>query len=347
MAPSGRRTDTPLIDALFERGFDFDFFQVVRLLTRCFPERQDVGTNAKPSNEVARFGAKLSLAFPASAVHDVEQVPDSDEPPRVTVTFLALTGTQGILPLHYTERLIARNVAKDMAAVDFLDLFNHRLLSLFYRAWQKHHPPVLYEAAIARRTGPDLYTTCLLSLVGLGTSGLQRRLRAPDENLLLYAGLIAQRPMSATALRGILRYHFSVPVEIDQCLGSWYGLEDPDRCYLTTEESRNQLGVGAFIGDEVWDQQARFRIQIGPVKLDRFIEFLPDRPAMARLMELTRFLIGQAPIFDVQVSLLKDQVPFCRLSDEGEDAARVGWLGWLKTEEFPHDAHDAVFACMN
>ena len=347
MAAPGRRTDPSLEEALFDRGFEFEFFQAVRLLARVFPDRKAVGGTAKPSEEIVRFGARLSMAFPASAVHDIEQVPDLPDPVRMTVAFLALTGTQGILPFFYTEYMIARKAAKDDSLAAFLDLFNHRLISLFYRAWEKHQPPILYESAAATGRRPDRFTWNLFDLIGMGTSGLRGRLLINDETLLRYDGLIGQYPHSASAVRGILRDYFSVPVEIDQCLGSWYDLEDSDRSYLSAELERNQLGVGAFIGEQVWDQQARFRIRVGPVTLESFIRFLPDSRSMARFTEFTRYLVGQALAFDVQVFLRAAEVPYCRLSDEGFDAPRLGWLGWLKTEEFQADAADAMFTWVN
>lgn len=347
MAAPGRRTDPSLEEALFERGYEFEFFQAVRLLARMFPERKPVGAFGRPGEEFARFGARLSMAFPASAVHDIERVPDSPDPVSMTVAFLGLTGTQGILPLCYTEWMIARNAAKDDTLAAFFDLFNHRLLSMFYRAWEKHRPPVLYELGIARNQQPDPFTHSLYDLIGMGTRGLRERMRIEDQSLLLYAGLIAQRPHSASALRGILRDYFSVPVEIDQCVGGWYRLEETDRCYLAPELERNQLGEGSFLGDEVWNQQARFRIRVGPLGFEKFMEFLPEGRAMCKLLEFTRYLVGQAAAFDVQVFLRAGEVPYCRLDDEGADAPRLGWMGWLKTGEFAADAGDAVFEWVN
>ena len=347
MAASGRRTDPSLEEALFERGYEFEFFQAARLLARMSPERKPVGGSAKPREEFARFASRLSMAFPASAVHDIERVPDSADPVRMTVAFLGLTGTQGILPFCYTEWMIARHAAKDDTLAAFFDLFNHRLLSLFYRAWEKHRPAVQYELSAARDRWPDPFSHSLFDLIGMGTAGLRGRMRVQDESLLLYAGLIAQRPHSASALRSILRDYFSVPVEIDQCIGDWYELEEADRCHLSEELERNQLGEGAFLGEEVWNQQGRFRIRVGPLGLERFLEFLPDGLAMAKLVELTRYLVGQAMAFDVQVSLRAGEVPYCRLDDEGADAPRLGWMGWLKTGEFVTDANDAVSVWVN
>lgn len=347
MAAPSRRTDPSVEETLFSRGFEFDFFQAVRLLRRLFPERKPPGGIARPSEEIARFGAWLSLAFPASAIDNVERSARADDPARVTVTFLGLTGTQGILPLHYTERLLALKAAKDTVLAEFLDLFNHRIVSLFYRAWAKHHPPIIYESAALERRYPDSFSHYLFDSIGLGTDGLRGRMRIPDESLLPYAGLIAQRPHSATAVRGILRDYFAVPVEIEQHLGNWYDIAEGDRSFLSPEMERNQLGVGAFLGDKVWNQQDRFRIRVGPVGLKCFRDFLPDGTAMAKLIELTRFLVGQALAFDVQVFLDAKDVPFCRLSESGGDAPRLGWMAWLKTAEFETHAGDAIFASVN
>lgn len=352
MGSNGGRTVSSLEDALFEQGYEFNFFQAARLLARLFPHRKAVGGTARPADEFARFvtvangngldEAMLSMTFPASAVHEVKRLPNWPDAPRMTVAFMSLTGTQGVLPFYYTERILASKAAKDNALAAFFDLFNHRLVSLFYRAWEKHHPSVLYEIAAVRGGQLDAFTQYLFDLIGMGTRGLRGRLGVQDESLLLYAGLIAQRPHSASALRGILRDYFSLPVEIDQCVGGWYELSESDRCYLSEDLERNQLGVGAFIGDEVWDQQARFRIRVGPVSLARFIELLPDGPVMAKLVELTRYLVGQAMVFDVQVFLRASDVPFCRLDDSGFDAPRLGWMSWLKTSAFAADAGDAV-----
>jgi type VI secretion system protein ImpH len=347
VAAPGRRTDPSLEEQLFERGYEFEFFQAVRLLARTFVGRKPVGGTARPKEEFVRFGAHLSMAFPPSAIHEIEHIPDSPDPVRMTVAFLGLTGIQGVLPLCYTDWMLEREAAKDDTLAAFLDLFNHRLLSLFYRAWEKHRPPVLYELSAARNQQPDPFTHSLFDLVGMGTAGLRGRMGIEDESLLLYAGLIAQRPRSATALRGILRDYFSVPVEIDQCVGDWYELEETDRCYLSAELERNQLEVGAFLGDAVWNQQGRFRIRVGALDFDRFRDFLPDGRAMAKLVEFTRYLVGQAMAFDVQVFLLAGEVPDCRLDDEGVDAPRLGWMGWLKTGAFTKDAGDAVFAWVN
>lgn len=347
MVASNGRTSSSLAEAVFERGFEFEFFQAVRLLARLFPDQKAIGGTTRASDEFLRFRAWRSLAFPASAVDYVERAGNGDGQPVMTVTFMALTGIQGVLPIYYTEILLAAQASKNDAYAEFLDIFNHRLVSLFYRAWQKHHPPVLYETAALEEQAPDPFTHALYDLLGMGTSGLRGRLRIEDENLLLYAGLIAQKPHSATAIRGILRDYFCVPIDIEPLVGSWYELEDADRCYLSPDSESNQLGVGAFLGSKVWDQQARFRIRVGPVPMERFKQFLPNGIRLDEFKELTRFLVGHALAFDVQLLLCASDVPELRLLDTGENAPRLGWTSWLKTVEFQTDAGDAVFTYLN
>src|SRR5215471_18541919 len=181
MGSNGRRTDPSLEEALFDRGYEFEFFQAARLLARLFPHRKGVGGTARPANEFVRFitvangngldEARLSMAFPASAVHDVTRQSGSPDDARMTVTFMSLTGTQGVLPFYYTDRILASKAAKDNSLAAFFDLFNHRLVSLFYRAWEKHHPPVLFEIAALRGGQVDSFTQYLFDLIGMGTDG--------------------------------------------------------------------------------------------------------------------------------------------------------------------------------
>jgi type VI secretion system protein ImpH len=348
VATPGRRTDRcleydPVRTALFERGYEFEFFQAMRLLLRLYPERKQVGGVAKAAQEVARFRGPVSLAFPPSAIDHVAPPEDESSRAEVAVAFMGLTGVMGVLPLHYSERIIARRAARDTTFAAFLDIFNHRFISLFYRAWEKHRPAALIEAAGLGGREVDVFTQYLFDLIGMGTEGLRGRMRVFDNTLLWYAGLIAQKPHSASALRGILRDYLALPVEISQFRGGWYSLAESDRSYMSFDSERNQLGVGAFIGSKVWDQQARFRIRLGPVDLPRFREFLPGGIALGRVMEFTRFLVGQAVAFDVQVVLSAPEIPHLKLTSAGPDAPQLGWLGWLKTRESTADAEDSVF----
>src|SRR5262245_47148317 len=204
MATEGRRTDPSVEEELLEEGYRFDFFEAVRVLERLYPHRQAVGHEALPSDEVVRFHTRLSLAFPPSMIHEVTEPDGGTQPLDMTVAFMGLTGPLGVLPRHYTGLLLERVRRKDHTLRDFFDLFNHRLISLFYRAWEKYRFPIAYERAVANRAPYDDFSLTLFDLISMGTKGLRGKLEVGDEALLFYAGLLAQHPHSASALTGLL-----------------------------------------------------------------------------------------------------------------------------------------------
>jgi hypothetical protein len=52
MGPNGRRTGPSLEDTLFDRGYEFEFFQAARLLADCFLIARDVGSAARPAKNL-------------------------------------------------------------------------------------------------------------------------------------------------------------------------------------------------------------------------------------------------------------------------------------------------------
>ena len=343
MAAPVRRTDPSVADILLERPWEFDFFQAVRLLGLMYPERRLVARLGQPVDNIVRFHAHLSMHFPPSSIQDLAPDAREDGPLHMSVAFMGLTGPQGVLPTHYTEYLIARSYAKDSSAAAFFDLFNHRLISLFYLAWEKHHFPIVHERDARLQSGPRWFTQYLYDLIGMGTAGMRGRLEVEDSALLLYAGLLAQQPHSVGALEGMLRDYFGVEIDVQQFVGKWFPLEPDALAYLNDGGLHNQLGFGAVAGDMVWNQQARFRVRVGPLCWERFNQFLPGGKALGELAALTRHFVNQTLEFEVQLILRAGEVPWCWVS-EGEDAPRLGLSSWLKTEEFREDAADLVMS---
>lgn len=329
----------PLTERLLDDAPVFNFFQAVRLLALISPERPGLGAAEHPSEEVVRFRTRPSLAFPASAIHAISV---DQDPPTMTVEFFGLIGMQGALPLHYTEHILGRAAARDYAMANFLDIFNHRLLSLFYRAWEKHSFPARYQLAAARQQRCAI-SEYLLSFIGLNTPGLQARHSVADEALLRYCGLIAQAPRSASALANALSDYFGVEVEVEQFIGSWHPVADEDRCDLRGSGDNNRLGGGAIAGDAAWDPHAGLRLRLGPLSLLRFLAFLPDGDAAQPLLEITRLFAGVVPQIEWQPVLRASEVPMCRLGDNSPVGPRLGWTAWLKTGEFESDANQAMF----
>jgi len=305
----------------------FEFFQAVRLLHRLMADREAVGTFAAPEREVVQFTVNNFLGFPPSQIQQLDW--RADAAPRMSINFFGLTGPMGVLPHRYTELIRERNRSKDRTLQDFLDFFNHRLISLFYRAWEKYRFYVPYE-----RNRGDRLSPCLLSLVGLGLPALEARQQpVRDETFLFYSGLFSLQPRSAVACEQMLAEYFDVPVEIEQFVGAWRALEDTDQCRLRESiPYSDQLGFGAVVGEEVWDRQSRVRIRLGPLTSTQYRSFLPSGNAWEPLRTLTRFFSGDETEFEVQLILREAEVPCCELGSTDADAPLLGWFSWVKSD---------------
>jgi type VI secretion system protein ImpH len=318
--------------------FRFEFFQAVRLLERLLPEKAAVGKFEHPAREGVHFRAHQTLAFPASQIQTMDW--PEENPARMTVNFMGLTGPEGVLPNPYTALMVERLRLADTSARDFFDIFNHRIISLFYQAWRKYRFDVALERGERQRFSREL-----LAFVGLSTEGMQDRQAIPDDALLYYSGLLSQRPRSAQALKQILADYFDVPVSIEQFSGGWYPLDQPTQCRLAEGASDSEkLGFGAVVGDEVWTQESRVRIVLGPLTRERYLDFLPEGSCWEPLRAWVQFFSNGEFDFEVKLVLRREDVPECELGTEEAAGPRLGWVSWVKSKPFGRDPGDTVLA---
>ena len=330
-------TDKPLNQILVDEPYRFEFFQAVRLLEKVRPERRAVGRNAMPHEEVVRFRSRVALDFPASEVHEINETVDAktgDERLEMLVNFMGMVGVSGVLPQPYTDLVLDRVRHRDTAMWSFLDIFTHRAVSMFYRAWRKYRFPVGYER------GNDEFTAYLYDLVGLGTKGLRGRMSLADESLLPYAGLIAQRPHSTNALENVLSDYFGTTARVRQFFGQWLALDSADYTRLGNQNSI--LGESSIAGTRIWEQQSKFRVRLGPLDFKQFQEFLPNGSAYEPLRSIIRFMVGLEFDFDVQLLLRAQQVPSTILTTRAVRKPMLGWTSFLKTKPFTADDEQVV-----
>jgi len=324
-------------DYLLAHPVEFSFFQAIRLLQRMIDPEKPLGAFHHPDQEPVRLAAHPSLSFTPSEIQRLEQRPD--EPMKMTVNFFGLHGPSGTLPTRYTELMLDRLYARDSTLRDFLDLFNHRMISLLYRAWEKYRFPVKYE----RNRGDDPFTGYMLDLIGLGTAGLQNRQPIADQVLICYEGLLAQYPRSALAFRQMLSHYFEVPVEVQPFAGTWRPLDSDSRTCLTEGRSRSeQLGVGIVLGDEIWDQQSVVRVRLGPMPFVKYQEFLPDGSAFEPLKALAKFFCGDDLDVEIQLVLQREEAPRFALGVEESVPPRLGWFSWMFTRPLDRDPDETI-----
>jgi type VI secretion system protein ImpH len=335
----------------------FDFFQAVRLLERLALAEGSValGGDISPEHEAASLRVPPSLRFAEGPVSKVVAGTD-DEPPQVWATFGGLTGPDGILPQHYTSLLLARQRVKDNTLRDWLDLFHHRILSLFVRAWEKNRWPAVVDRlqaetgakshGTAKADWDDACTTASYSLSGFGTHKLRGRLGVPDEAAVFYAGFLSRQPRSASGLEQILGDYFSWPVAIQQLCGQWLYLDEENKAGMPTElqPGRNTcLGRDVVIGRRVWDVQGKVRIIIGPVDSRAFKSLLPVGDARHPLSSMVRLYLGLELDAEIQVVLAPEAVPWAALDYDELNGPRLGWNSWVRTHNFGKPVGDLRF----
>ena len=348
----GHGSSESIFDRLRRTPYRFEFFQAIRLLQQSAVKQTDpskslpqlIGRDSSPDEEVVRIRAHRSLGFPQQELHDFRD--PSEGPPEVDISFLGLTGPSGVLPHHYSQLVVERTRHGDFSLSDFLDIFNHRFASFFYRAWAKHRLPVMFEEGSGQRNPrqEDLYTRCLYCFIGLGSEGIRRRQHVLDSTQIFYGGLFANRTRCAISLEQMASDYLGWDVRVRQFHGQWLTLTEPDQsCFSSNgfgRELNNQLGTSVIAGRRVWSVENRFLLRIGPLSLSEFSHMTPDGQRLHAAAQLVRSYVGSEFDFAFQLVLRRDEVPVTQLNG----SARLGWNTWIANRPFIEDQDDATFA---
>jgi type VI secretion system protein ImpH len=134
-----------LEQALQETPYKFGFYQTLRRIECAHPDKPRLGVSLRPVDDAVRLTQEPSLAFAPSTLASFRPRRGNDAS-RLGVYFFGMFGPNGPLPLHLSEyaRDRLRN-SDDPTFSEFLDIFHHRMLSLFYRAWANAQPAVNFD----------------------------------------------------------------------------------------------------------------------------------------------------------------------------------------------------------
>lgn len=349
---------------LFRKPWKFDFFQAVSMLQELASQNKDsasspIGQFAQPNEEAVRFTVSHTTAFPSAPTAKIQWAAE-ERRASVEVNFIGLTGPSGILPEPYNDRLrdIARSAKhSDRNALrDWLDNFNHRLISLFYEAWTKYRFPIKTRRSLAKRADrkhePAGIRIALAAIAGLGRSVIEDRDESNQspkidrDEWLGLAGILAQRPMNVANLTAALKQCLGVEVNIVQFQGCWLQIEEKTQCRLGVDN--HQLGMNVVVGERIWNRQQRILVEVGPLSSSEFERFLPPSEMHAadgylRLRELVEVFVGSALQFDIRPTLKIEGPIEVQLTAE-QFGNRLGIDSWIGAPMETAVAADAVFA---
>lgn len=327
MAPEKRQESSPLELNLEKESYRYSFFKAVDLLEKLYSDRKPLGQTQNPREEAVRFSVQAGLAFAPSDIAGFSPA-TADKPCSMDVAFLGLVGPSAVMP-HWCNELVAeRKRKKDNSISAFYDIFHHRLISLFYLAWKKHQFPVSYQAG-----SRDKLSNYLLSLAGLGTTGLRGRIGLPEESLSFYSGLLSRQTPSAVSIESAVAYYSGTSVAVEQFVERMIPLSPEDQTSIGMANAR--LGEDTVCGSFVWDCQTKFRVSLGPMSFDEFQRFMPSGDLLRPIFSFVRYMVGIEYEFDVRVFLKRDEVPPCVLG-AASPAPRLGWSTWIKSPAHKH-----------
>lgn len=296
------RPEDPDLEALCARsarGGRGAFFPVVEYLERHLGACARVGGDGPIDAEAIRFRHDSSLAFAASDVSQIRAVEIAGRAlVEVVTTFLGLSGAVSPLPSYFVEEI---EQEEDGVTRELLDIFHHRVLSLFYRAVKRYDFPAAFD-----REGPDPWTARALALLGYDVTAGKASLPLPLWQLLHLAPMLAGRRCSSARLTSVLGevlrpFLGTGEVTIIQFVGSWVPTDPRQRLQLG--KANSTLGVDTLVGSRMYDRTGKFRIQLGPLTRGDYERFQHDAGLRDLIVRTARLLAPAQLEFDLELML--------------------------------------------
>ncbi len=287
-----------------------DFFYLMRLIELMRKDLPAVGYAKTPSEEAFRFGQMPYLNFPSTSIATISESHRHSEDVTILVYFFGLLGVNGPMPLEITDLVYSRNIHDyDSTLRRFLDLINHRLLTLFYRAFSHHELPLMYD----RRKSTAVSVFRALSGCPSADDGTRR-----DEMIIpSLSKFFCNQSRSVETLSRMLYDFFRVPVKVKPFVERYHVIPEDLRCQLGVKES-SVLGVCAQLGSKYLTRTRDVSIEIGPISYRRSMHFMPKREYFDLLCYLVKSFFSKPVEFDI--TLLIDTHSILKAKTNGKFA---------------------------
>ena len=322
----------PELAGLLAHPVDHDFFVAMRWLQSHLSARP-IGTAQTPAEERFRLAQQPTLGHAPSAIAAASWNAETERV-ELKLSFTGLLGPNGPMPIHFTEYVLDRtNHFKDRTLESFLNIFHHRIYSLFFRAWALNQSTVDFEPITGRR-----HVHYLRCMIGLGTEDSEGRDHVPDLARIFYSGWLGGLHRSPSGLAAILSDFLQVPVELRTFQGMWLDLPADSRCRLGESRATGVLGATCFAGERSWVVHLKIRIRFGPLRWTEYERLLPGGAAFRQVADWVRSYLGEEFFWEAQMVLRREEIPECRLGG----GARLGWSTWLGRPPGSGPAEDLV-----
>lgn len=304
--------------------YRYSLFAALRLLEQAYCTQPRIGEARRIAQDPVRLQQPPYLSFAPSEVTAFGSTEQGM--PLLESYGFGVFGPNGALPLHLTELAFERKRQHaDPTLSDFINLFQHRLTGLFYRAWAESDPATCHD-----RPDSDRFRLYLGSLTGMGTEHSRDSADVADNAVLSRVALFGSQCRSAEGLQHILTDYLQLPVLVRSFVGDWLAIPPAMHTRLGGMDESACLGVGATLGEASWQAHHKFEIVLGPLAYAEFRNFLPGASGLSELSGLVRIYTNDEWQWQLCLQLRRDEVPRMQLgSNQAGIGSALGWSSWL------------------
>ena len=327
-----------LFESVSEAPWRFGLLSLCRRIECAHPDLPGLGNSARPSDDPVRLSQEPYNEFASATLtalrHDTGRLA-----PRLVQTFFGVFGPDGPLPSHLTE--VARDrerQQRDPTIARFVDLFHHRLISLFYRAWAQAQPTVQFD-----RPESDRFSAYVASLIGHSAESLHDADAMPHEAKLSFAGHFGSLTRHCAGLESLVSEYFRVDARVSEFIAHSLRIPKQDHLLLGRDRKSGCLGMNAVLGERVTQRQDKFRITLGPLGLEEYTTFLPTGKSFGAFVAAVQNYVGMELLWELQPVLKREEKPVTCLGKSGA----LGWTSWLDSGDTGGDCQDLLLQVRN
>lgn len=318
-AANSRPPEPPLYAE--DAPWKLSFLGLLRQLAAHRPDLPPIGHASRPLDEHFRIGQIAALTF---APREIAQLQQAQGQLKIQLFGLGMLGPNGALPIHFTEIVRERSEAhRDTTTADFLNLFHHRALTQFYQAWAHAQ-----STAGLDRSGEEVFSRYIGWLAGSEPKEIAHS-PIPSHARLAASAHHVRESRNPDGIVATLAQFFGVPVRLEEFVLHWIAVDPTEHALLGCPGTSSVMGQGAMLGEMVPDRQHKFRLIIGPLNLQQYLNFTPNGRDLPVLIEWVRSFVGYEFVWEVELQVIPDSAPPAVLGS----TERLGWSTWLGEPE--------------
>ncbi|WP_300633385.1 type VI secretion system baseplate subunit TssG [Pseudomonas sp.] len=323
-----------LLDALQGQVAESNLYRFCQLLERALPDHPPLGSTTNPADDAVRFRPDPGMGFPAGELKAIET--DQAHPQRPATVRLRLLGLYGVdspMPTVFLDDIAQRR--EGHAALEaFLDIFNHRIFTQFYRIWRKYSYPATFESG-----GTDATSQCLLGLIGLGIPGTAQQITTPISRFLALLSVMRLPTRNAEGIAALVK--LLAPNTQARVTSHWPQKIALEQLAALSLQRPVSLSQGTPLGSVGLDANSQLRLTLHTEDTQEAQGWLPGGQLHNDLRVLLRVYLGWRCTAKLQLSLPVRSLPVPMLGHVPIRLGMTGVLG-LGGNAWPVAEHDTL-----